>query len=107
LTLPILSNNFDKLDVLLKQREDINILGDGNCSVYAIISQLYPQTYGGYRLSSDGKLYEEMNRTITQYKNVQAKVNEIRNVAKTELYKKKLQNMQNIIIIYLMILIIW
>jgi hypothetical protein len=33
--------------MLLRQREDINLLGDGNCSVYKIISQLYPETYGG------------------------------------------------------------
>jgi hypothetical protein len=34
------------------------------------------------------KSYEETIRTITQDKNMQAKVNERRNVAKTELYKK-------------------
>jgi hypothetical protein len=37
-TLPVLSNNFDELDELLKLREDINMVGDGNCSVYAIMS---------------------------------------------------------------------
>jgi hypothetical protein len=52
------------------------------------MSQLYPQTYCGCRLNPDRKSYEEMNRTITQDKNVQAKANEIRNDAKKELYKK-------------------
>jgi hypothetical protein len=47
LTLSVLPNNFDELDALLKLREDINIVGDWNCSAYAIMSQLYPQTYGG------------------------------------------------------------
>jgi hypothetical protein len=84
----VLPNNFDELDALLKLREEINMLAEGNCSVYVIISQLHPQTYGGYRLSPVGKSYEEMDRTITRDKNVQIKVNEISNVAKTELYKK-------------------
>jgi hypothetical protein len=47
--LVVLSNNFDELDVLLKLREEINMLGDGNYSVYAIMSHLYPQTYGVFR----------------------------------------------------------
>jgi hypothetical protein len=38
LTLPAVSNNFDELDALLKLREEIDMLGDGNCSVYAIMS---------------------------------------------------------------------
>jgi hypothetical protein len=38
LTLPVLSNNFDELDALLKLREEISKLGYGNCSVYAIMS---------------------------------------------------------------------
>jgi hypothetical protein len=86
--LPVLSNNIDELDELLKLREDINMVGDGNCSVYAIMSQLYPPTYGWYRLNPNGKSYEVLTKTVTQDKDVQAKVNEIRNVAKTELYKK-------------------
>jgi hypothetical protein len=48
LTLPVLSNNFDELDGILKLREEINMVGDGNCSVYPIMSQLYTRTYGGY-----------------------------------------------------------
>jgi hypothetical protein len=54
---------------------------------------LYPQTYGWNRLIPDRKSYEKMTRTITQDKDVQAKVNEIRNVAKTELYKRMLKSM--------------
>jgi hypothetical protein len=34
----------DELDELLKLREEINMHGDGNCTTYAVISQLYPQT---------------------------------------------------------------
>jgi hypothetical protein len=52
------------------------------------MSKLYPQTYGGYRLSPDGKSYEKMDRTITRDKNIPPKINEIKNVAETELYKK-------------------
>jgi hypothetical protein len=37
----------DEVDELLKMRALINMIPDGNCSVYAIMSQLYPQTYGG------------------------------------------------------------
>jgi hypothetical protein len=40
-------NNEDELDDLLKLREEINMVGDGNCSVYALMSQLYPEIYGG------------------------------------------------------------
>jgi hypothetical protein len=48
----------------LKLREKINMVGDGNCSVYTIMSQLYPQTFGGYRLSSDNKKCSEVYKTI-------------------------------------------
>jgi hypothetical protein len=65
---------------LLKLREEINMVGNGNCSVYAIMSQLYPQAYGGYRLRGDKK-NSEGNKTITTDVNVQAKVKEIRKVA--------------------------
>jgi hypothetical protein len=71
----------DELDELLKLRVDINMLGDGTCTVYAIMSQLYPQTYGGYRLSPDNKTPEQAYRTITYDRNVQAVVNQIRGVA--------------------------
>jgi hypothetical protein len=37
----------DELDELLKLRVNINMMGDWNCTVYAIMSQLYPQTYDG------------------------------------------------------------
>jgi hypothetical protein len=65
------------------------MVGDGNCTVYAIMSQLYPQTYGGYRLCSDNKSDEEINRTITYDKNVQAVVNQIRGVAIQKLSQKR------------------
>jgi TorA maturation chaperone TorD len=66
---------------LLKLREIINMLGYGNCTVYAIMSQLYPQTYGGYRLSPTNKTQAEAYRQITLDKDVQATVKEIRGVA--------------------------
>jgi hypothetical protein len=53
----------DEVDELLKLREEINIVGDENCSVYAIMSQLYPQTYGGHRLSPTYKnIVEEVEQ---------------------------------------------
>jgi hypothetical protein len=60
----------DELDELLKLREEINMIDERNCTVYAIISQLYPQTYGGYRLSSDNKTLNETYKQITLDKNV-------------------------------------
>jgi hypothetical protein len=65
------------------------MVGDGNCTVYAITSQLYPQTYGGYRLSPDNKSDEEINRTITNDRNVQAVVNQIKGVAIQKLSQKR------------------
>jgi hypothetical protein len=76
------------LDELLKLGEKINMLGDGNCTVYALMSQLYPQTYGGYRLSATGKSQEEADRTITKDRNVQAVVKEIRGVVIQKLSQK-------------------
>jgi hypothetical protein len=71
----------DELDELLKLRQIINMVGDGNCTVYAIMSQLYPQTYSGYRLCPDNKSQQEVDRTITYDRNVQAVANQIRGVA--------------------------
>jgi hypothetical protein len=51
--------------------------GDGNCTTYAVISQLYPQTFGGYRLKPGRSPYEE----ITKNPEVMEKVEEIRKVA--------------------------
>jgi hypothetical protein len=87
---PLASQSFspkppDELDELLKLREEINILSNGNCSVYTIINQLYPQTYGGYRLSADKKTSRETYKTISKDVNVQVK--EIRNVAVLKLYE--------------------
>jgi hypothetical protein len=65
------------------------MVGDGNCSVYAIMSQLYPQTYGGYRLCPDNKSQQEADRTITYDRNVQAVVNQIRSVAIQKLSQKR------------------
>jgi hypothetical protein len=61
----------------------------GNCTIYAIMSQLYPQMYGGYRLSPIGKTEEEARRKITKDKDVQAVVNQIRSVAIEKLRKKR------------------
>jgi hypothetical protein len=63
--------------------------GDGNCTVYAIMSQLYQQTYGGFRLCPDDKSDEEVYRTITRDKNVQATVQEIRSLAIQLLSQKR------------------
>jgi hypothetical protein len=79
----------DELDELVKLRQIINMTGDGNCSVYAIMSQLYPQTYGVYRLCPDNKSQEVINRTITYERNVQATVLEIRGVAIQLLSQKR------------------
>jgi hypothetical protein len=64
----------DELDVLLKLREEINMYGDGNCTTYVVISQLYPQTFGGYRLKP-GCSPEQL---ISKNPEVQKKVREIR-----------------------------
>jgi hypothetical protein len=77
------------LDELLKLIEVINMLGDGNCTVYALMSQLYPQRYGGNRLSPICETEEEATRRITDNKNVQAVVKEIRGVAIQKLSQKK------------------
>jgi hypothetical protein len=58
------------------------------------MSQLYPETFGGYRLSPTGKTEEEADRRITKDKNVQAKVQEIRNIAIKKLSEKRLQTTQ-------------
>jgi hypothetical protein len=79
----------DELDDLLKLRMNINMLGDWNCTVYAIMSQLYPQMYGGYRLSPTGKTNEEATRRITLDKDVQALVNQIRGIAIEKLSKNR------------------
>jgi hypothetical protein len=79
----------DELDELLKLRQVINMVGDGNCTVYAIMSQLYPQTYRGYRLCPDDKSQLEVDRTITYDRNVQATVQEIRGVAIQKLSQKR------------------
>jgi hypothetical protein len=65
------------------------MMGDGNCTLYAIMSQLYLQTYGGYRLRADNKTDDEAKRTITYDKNVQAVVNQIRDVAVQKLSKNR------------------
>jgi hypothetical protein len=69
----------DELDELLKLREEINMYGDGNCTVSAVISQLYPQTFGGYRL----KPGRSPRESITKNPEVMKKVEEIRKVADT------------------------
>jgi hypothetical protein len=79
----------DELDELLKLREKINMLGDRNCTVYALMSQLYPETFCGYRLSSTTRSDEEATRRITNDKNVQAKIQEIRNIAIEKLSQKR------------------
>jgi hypothetical protein len=71
----------DELDELLKLREEINMLGDGNCTVYAVISQLYPQTFGGYRLRPNRSPYQ----LITNNPEVQEKVREIRKIANSSI----------------------
>jgi hypothetical protein len=53
------------------------------------MSQLYPQTYGGFRLCPDNKSRQEVDKTITRDKNVQATVQEIRSVATQKLLQKK------------------
>jgi hypothetical protein len=65
------------------------MLGDGNCTVYAIMSHLYWQTYGGYRLCPNNKSQQEINRTITYDKNVQAVVNQIKCVSIQKLSQKR------------------
>jgi hypothetical protein len=52
------------------------------------MSQLYPQMYGGYRLSPTGKSQEEADRRITKDRNVEATVQEIRGVAIQKLSQK-------------------
>jgi hypothetical protein len=71
----------DELDELLKLREEINMHGDGNCTTYAVISQLYPQTFGGYRLKPGPSSRE----SITKNPEVMKKVEEIRKVADTSI----------------------
>jgi hypothetical protein len=67
----------DELDELLKLREEINMYGDGNCTTYVVISQLYPQSFGGYRLKPGRSPHE----SITKNPEVMKKVEEIRLVA--------------------------
>jgi hypothetical protein len=75
----------DVLDELLKLREVINVMGDGNCTVYAIMSQLYPLTYGRYRLSPIGKINDELTRRITLDKDVQAVENQEKRLHSTKI----------------------
>jgi hypothetical protein len=91
---PLVSHSFspnpiihDELDELLKLREEINMLSEENCSAYAIISQLYPQTYRGKRLSGDKKTNSEAYKTIMKDVNVQTKVKEIGEVVIRKLYE--------------------
>jgi hypothetical protein len=53
------------------------------------MSQLYPQTYGGFRLCPDNKSQQEVDRTITYDRNVQAVANQIRGVAIQKLSQKR------------------
>jgi TorA maturation chaperone TorD len=53
------------------------------------MSQLYPQTYGGFRLCPDNKSQQEVDRTITYDRNVQAVANQIRGVAIQKISQKK------------------
>jgi hypothetical protein len=77
----------DEVDELLKMRVLINMIPDGNCSVYAIMSQLYPQTYGGYELSPDPSAYAPDHQRATYNPVVQNKVKEIRKIVVEALNK--------------------
>jgi hypothetical protein len=71
----------DEVDELLKMRALINMIPDGNCSLYAIMSQLNPQTYGGQFLCPNPLAFSPDYVRVTNNPQVQAKVREIRKIA--------------------------
>jgi hypothetical protein len=72
--------NEDEVDELLKLKVLINMIPDGNCSVYAIMSQFYPQTYCGHVLCPDLSNFSPDYVRVLGNPQVQKKVAEIRKI---------------------------
>jgi hypothetical protein len=72
----------DELDELLKLRQEINMIADGNCTVYAVISQLYPQTFGGYVLCPSPSAF---STDYVRASKAREKMREIRQIANSSI----------------------
>jgi hypothetical protein len=74
--------NKNELDELLKLRQEINMIADGNCTVYAVISQLYPQTFGEYVLCPSPSGFTTNYLRVSK---AREKVREIRQIANSSI----------------------